>query len=42
MKSAYGFVQYHDANACYQALQNEQGIEIRGRKIRKVQQLPSG
>ena len=35
MKSAYGFVQYHDANACMRALQSEQGIELRGRKIRQ-------
>ena len=34
MKSAYGFVQYHDANACMRALQTEQGIELRGRKTR--------
>lgn len=33
MKSAYGFVQYHDADACFNALQTEQGIEIKGRKI---------
>ena len=36
MKSAYGFVQFHDANACFQALQSEQGVEIKGRKIRKA------
>lgn len=35
MKSAYGFVQYHDADACFHALQAEQAIEIKGRKIRK-------
>lgn len=33
MKSAYGFVQYHDADACSHALQAEQAIEIKGRKI---------
>lgn len=33
MKSAYGFVQYHDADACFHALQSEQAIEIKGRKI---------
>lgn len=33
MKSAYGFVQYHDSQSCMRALQSEQGIEIRGRKI---------
>jgi len=36
MKSAYGFVQYHDSNACMRALQSEQGIELRGRKIREL------
>jgi len=36
MKSAYGFVQYHDAGSCMHALDSEQGIEIRGRKIRKL------
>lgn len=36
MKSAYGFVQYHDAGSCMRALESEQGIEIRGRKIRKT------
>ncbi len=36
MKSAYGFVQYHDAGSCMRALESEQGIEIRGRKIRKM------
>ena len=35
IKSAYGFVQYHDADACFHALQSEQAIEIKGRKIRK-------
>ena len=36
MKNAYGFIQYHDANNCYRALQTEQGVEIRGRKTRKM------
>lgn len=35
IKQAYGFVQFLDANACYQALQGEQGGVVRGRKIRK-------
>jgi RNA recognition motif-containing protein len=35
MKSAYGFVQYHNAESCFQAMQNEEGTEIQGRKIRK-------
>jgi hypothetical protein len=34
IKQAYGFVQFLDANACYQALQAEQGGVVRGRKIR--------
>lgn len=33
IKQAYGFVQYLDAGACYNALNAEQGVEIRGRKI---------
>ena len=40
MKSAYGFVQYHDADACFHALQSEQAIEIRGRRIRKRRPRP--
>lgn len=35
LKQAYGFVQFHDANACYTALDREQGQEVRGRKMRK-------
>jgi hypothetical protein len=35
IKQAYGFIQFLDANACYQALQAEQGGVVRGRKIRK-------
>lgn len=34
IKSAYGFVQYHKAVEAQEAMQNLQGIEIRGRKIR--------
>lgn len=34
LKQAYGFVQFLDAGACYQALQAEQGMTVRGRKIR--------
>lgn len=34
IKQAYGFVQFLDATACYQALQAEQGGVVRGRKIR--------
>lgn len=35
MKSAYGFVQYHNADSCVQAMRNEEGTEIQGRKIRE-------
>jgi hypothetical protein len=35
IKSAYGFVQFHDSAACRAALHNEEGSEVRGRKIRK-------
>ncbi|KAJ9285557.1 hypothetical protein DTO021C3_6811 [Paecilomyces variotii] len=33
IKQAYGFIQFLDASACYQALQAEQGGIVRGRKI---------
>ncbi|KAL1964317.1 hypothetical protein VTN77DRAFT_7137 [Rasamsonia byssochlamydoides] len=33
IKQAYGFVQFLDAESCYQALQGEQGGVVRGRKI---------
>ncbi len=33
IKQAYGFVQYLEASSCHAALQVEQGVEIRGRKI---------
>jgi len=33
IKQAYGFIQYLDAVACQDALQAEQGVEIRGRKV---------
>lgn len=36
IKQAYGFVQYLDAGACHMALDAEQGVAIRGRKIRKL------
>ena len=36
MKSAYGFVQYVTAEACEQARESEQGLEIKGRKISKT------
>lgn len=34
IKQAYGFIQFLDSGACYQALQAEQGGIVRGRKIR--------
>lgn len=33
IKQAYGFVQYVEASSCQAALQAEQGVEIRGRKV---------
>ena len=33
IKQAYGFVQYLEAPSCHAALQAEQGVEIRGRKV---------
>ena len=33
IKQAYGFVQYLESSSCHAALQVEQGVEIRGRKI---------
>lgn len=33
IKQAYGFVQYHDAASCKAALDAEQGVELRGRKV---------
>lgn len=33
MKSAYGFIQYVQAEDCHRAMQSEQGIQIKGRKI---------
>lgn len=33
MKSAYGFIQYVQAEDCHRAMQSEQGLQIRGRKI---------
>ena len=33
IKQAYGFVQYHDAQGCKAALDAEQGVELRGRKV---------
>ncbi|KAJ9665943.1 nuclear polyadenylated RNA-binding protein 3 [Coniosporium apollinis] len=33
IKQAYGFVQFLDGGAAYQALQNEQGATVRGRKM---------
>lgn len=36
IKQAYGFIQFFDANSCYEALQGEQGGVVRGRKIRRL------
>ncbi|RMZ90248.1 hypothetical protein DV736_g2525, partial [Chaetothyriales sp. CBS 134916] len=33
IKQAYGFVQYLEASSCALAMQAEQGVEIRGRKV---------
>ena len=33
IKNAYGFIQFHDTLACSRALQEEQGLAIRGKKI---------
>jgi RNA recognition motif-containing protein len=35
IKQAYGFVQYQDAESCARALEAEQAVAIRGRRIRK-------
>lgn len=35
IKQAYGFIQYLEASSCQAALEAEQGVEIRGRKIRE-------
>jgi RNA recognition motif. (a.k.a. RRM, RBD, or RNP domain) len=40
LKQAYGFVQFLEASACYDALSKEQGVAIRGRKIREFSYLP--
>lgn len=37
LKSAYGFVQYHTIEEGQRAMENLQGIEIKGRRIRKCQ-----
>ncbi|KAH8661461.1 hypothetical protein BGZ60DRAFT_471435 [Tricladium varicosporioides] len=33
IKQAYGFIQFHEAAACHAALQNEQNVEVRERKL---------
>lgn len=35
LKNAYGFVQYHTVAEGMAAMQNAQGVEMGGRKIRK-------
>lgn len=34
IKQAYGFVQYLETSCCHRALHNEQGMSVRGRKMR--------
>ena len=41
LKSAYGFVQYHTVAEGHAAMQNAQGIELGGRKIREFSLHPS-
>ena len=41
LKSAYGFVQYHTVAEGHAAMQNAQGIELGGRKIREFSLYPS-
>jgi len=36
IKQAYGFVQYYTAEACQAALINQEGADLRGKKIRKL------
>ena len=40
LKSAYGFVQYHELEGAQGAMANLQGVEIKNRKIRKCPPLP--
>lgn len=35
IKQAYGFVQYYTAEACQAALINQEGADLRGKKIRE-------
>lgn len=35
LKSAYGFVQYHTVDEGQMAMENLQGVEIKGRRIRE-------
>ena len=35
IKQAYGFIQFLEASSCHEALANEQGAVVRGRKIRE-------
>ena len=41
IKQAYGFVQFLDAGACSRALQAEQGMNVRGRRMRMSQYVPA-
>lgn len=40
IKQAYGFVQFHDIDACRNALDNEQGADLRGRRMREYIPTP--
>jgi hypothetical protein len=42
IKQAYGFVQFLDSESCRRALDTEQGQAVRGRKMRKWDQLQAG
>jgi hypothetical protein len=39
IKQAYGFVQFEIADACFAALEHEQGAVIRDKKMRKSNSL---
>jgi hypothetical protein len=41
IKQAYGFVQFLDAGACSRALQAEQGMNVRGRRMRMPHYISS-
>lgn len=41
IKQAYGFVQFLEAGDCGRSLHQEQGVSIRGRKVRKSHRVRS-